>query len=52
MKIYEYCPHCETEVELPTTAMRQRCPECGEMITVCSLCYGESFKECPYEKEE
>ena len=50
MKIDEWCPFCETEVELPTQAMKQRCPVCGEVIIACSQCMGGKCSECEYEK--
>ncbi|MBO7235162.1 MAG: zinc-ribbon domain-containing protein [Alistipes sp.] len=36
--IYEYCPHCENEVELSNRFEVQICPKCGRPILPCSLC--------------
>ena len=37
-KTYEWCPHCDTEVELDATLGVQICPNCGMHIVVCSMC--------------
>ena len=37
-KIYEYCMHCESEVELEWDFKVQKCPICGSYIVPCSLC--------------
>lgn len=37
-KTTEYCPHCESEVELDCEFTLQRCPECGRLIAPCNLC--------------
>lgn len=39
--IYELCPYCGNEVELPAVMGRHVCPECGKKILTCSLCYDE-----------
>ena len=38
MKIDEYCPHCECEVELDNDFKVQICPNCGKHIVPCNLC--------------
>lgn len=56
MKIYfaelndkcdEWCPHCETEVELDTEFKMQICPNCGKPIAPCNLCGGVCVNPCP-----
>ena len=37
-KTYEYCPHCDTEVELDAELKVQTCPNCGKRIATCSMC--------------
>jgi predicted RNA-binding Zn-ribbon protein involved in translation (DUF1610 family) len=34
----EYCPHCDTVVELQPELMVQTCPHCGKRIVTCSMC--------------
>jgi predicted RNA-binding Zn-ribbon protein involved in translation (DUF1610 family) len=34
----EWCQHCETEVEISTEMIIQRCPNCGKYIIPCSMC--------------
>lgn len=55
-KTWEYCPHCENEVELknPVEKVRQRCPVCGEMILPCSICSKrtEGCRECAIKENE
>lgn len=36
----EWCPHCETEVELPLKLGQYKCPSCGKMILNCTMCPG------------
>ena len=36
--VYEYCPHCETEVSLINEFKVQKCPSCGRHIVPCNLC--------------
>ena len=38
-KTYEFCPHCDTEVELDADLKVQRCPNCGKHIVTCSMCH-------------
>lgn len=38
LKITEWCPHCESEVDLIASKRPQRCPNCGKWILPCSLC--------------
>lgn len=35
---YEYCPHCDTEVQLDAELKVQTCPHCGRRIVTCSMC--------------
>lgn len=53
-KSYEYCPHCETEVELSNEFKVQICPNCGKHIVPCNLCpllaEGNCQGLCPLEK--
>lgn len=34
----EYCPHCDTVVELEPELKVQKCPNCGKRIVACSMC--------------
>ncbi len=34
----EYCPHCDTVVELDAELKVQTCPNCGKRIVACSMC--------------
>ena len=50
---YEYCPLCETEVELEFEFKVQICPNCGKPILPCSICdmdFNPCFK-CPLQEE-
>lgn len=49
--VYEWCPHCETEVKLDAILKKQVCPNCGEIILPCALCNCDVVKctECPTE---
>lgn len=51
--IYEYCPHCDTEVTLMDEFKVQSCPNCGKKIVPCNLCplLGENkcTGNCPLE---
>lgn len=44
---FEYCPHCDTEVELKTEFKMQVCPNCGKPIAPCNLCCGICLSKCP-----
>lgn len=47
--IIEWCPHCETEVEIPAhLCITQTCPNCGKEILPCSLCNNDivNCREC------
>ena len=37
-KTQEYCPHCDTIVELDAELKVQTCPNCGKRIVTCSVC--------------
>lgn len=47
---WEWCPHCDSEVELKCEMKPQVCPVCGKWICPCSLCDG-CKKDCEIEKE-
>lgn len=53
---WEWCPHCEEEVELQSKFEVQVCPSCGRPILPCNLCVdcaGWNSKDCPlYDKEQ
>lgn len=46
-KCYEWCQHCDTEVELDTRFEIQVCPNCGELLAPCNLCGGYCPSPCP-----
>lgn len=46
-KCWEWCPHCEEEVELDTRFEMQICPSCGKPIAPCNLCGGRCITPCP-----
>lgn len=47
----EWCSHCDTEVELKTEIVRQKCPSCGEEILPCSVCtVNYDCNNCPDDK--
>lgn len=46
-KCWEWCPHCEDEVELDTRFEMQICPSCGKPIAPCNLCGGYCPTPCP-----
>lgn len=51
--VYEWCSHCEDEVELKAEFKVQICPNCGRPILPCAMCdmdFNPCFK-CPLEKE-
>lgn len=44
----EWCPYCDTEVELEYDLKVQMCPSCGKWITPCSVCpLTKCIKPCP-----
>lgn len=43
----EWCSHCCEEVQLVSRFEAQICPNCGERILPCSICFMESCNECP-----
>ena len=43
--IYELCPYCGTEVEIPAVMAVHECPKCGKKILPCSLCH-EEWTDC------
>ena len=47
-KVYEHCPHCDSDVLLDAEFRIQTCPNCGEKIKPCALCDMDSVKcsEC------
>lgn len=50
--IDELCPHCGDEVVLKSIFANQVCPECGKLISPCSLCDFNKCdcKNCPLQK--
>ncbi len=51
----EWCPHCDTEVEIPATMDGHTCPACGKRLLPCSHCR-ETYPKyscvlCPLEDE-
>ena len=51
MRVTEWCPHCEDEVELEEKFERQECPNCKEKILPCAQCVIYECSRCPLEKE-
>lgn len=52
-KTDEWCPYCDTEVELDCELKVQKCPSCGYWITPCSICpLTDCSKPCPLERME
>ena len=52
-KVDEWCPYCDTEVELEHELKVQRCPSCGHWIVPCSICpLTKCTKPCPLERLE
>ena len=52
-KANEWCPYCDTEVELEHELKVQRCPSCGHWIVPCSICpLTKCTKPCPLERLE
>lgn len=49
MTTYEYCPHCESEVELKAELSVQKCPNCGMYIVACSMCE-ECISHCKLDE--
>lgn len=52
----EWCPECDSEVELPRKLGVYRCPNCGKWMVNCSMCYltenGRcSWSNCPLSYE-
>lgn len=52
----EYCPHCDSYVELAGELKVQKCPNCGKWIVPCTLCpptdclQGYCSAKCPLER--
>lgn len=47
----EYCPHCDSMVDLSNEFKVQRCPNCGKWIVPCSICpLDQCSKHCPLER--
>jgi predicted RNA-binding Zn-ribbon protein involved in translation (DUF1610 family) len=53
-KISEWCPKCNTEVELEESFTTQICPNCNKEILPCCMCDNDEVNcnECPLEKTE
>ena len=51
-KVDEYCPHCQTDVQLDAKFEQQICPNCGKMILPCNLCDWNrcDCNNCPLKK--
>lgn len=49
--ISEWCAHCEEEVSLWSCFEPQTCPNCGNKILPCSMCYSENCNNCPLNHE-
>lgn len=47
--IFEFCPHCQQDVELKEEFKVQVCPNCGKPILPCAMCDNDKVKcsECP-----
>ncbi|QIA28658.1 hypothetical protein [Phage f2b1] len=49
----EWCPHCDTEVELDSVMKAQKCPNCQVLILPCTYCNDITDKpdcvKCPLE---
>jgi len=52
--ILEWCPYCNTEVELDNCMQMQKCPNCEKDIAPCNTCFDEDIRdlsdncdECP-----
>ena len=50
--IYEWCPFCDTEVELLATYEVQNCPHCGHLLKPCSFCTVQCMKKCPLDDRD
>ena len=47
----EWCPHCDTCVDLESELKVQRCPNCGKWIVPCSVCpLQDCSSKCPLER--
>lgn len=47
--IWEWCPECDSEVQLEDVMKVQKCPECGADILPCTYCidiYGGCATPC------
>ena len=51
--VFEWCPHCEEEVEIEFKFKVQICPNCGAPILPCSVVDGcfNRCNVCPLEKD-
>lgn len=50
-KTYEFCPHCENEVKIPSHRPSP-CPKCKEVILPCSACPVLKADNCNWSKNE
>lgn len=49
--IEEWCPHCDTCVDLENEFKVQRCPNCGKRIVPCNICPLEQCaRPCPLSR--
>lgn len=47
----EYCPHCDSMVDLSNEFKVQRCPNCGKWNVPCSICpLDQCSSRCPLER--
>lgn len=45
--VYEYCPHCDCEVNLENELKVQSCPKCGKKLVPCNICPLLADGKCP-----
>lgn len=61
MKIFEYCPVCNGEIELNYKGfVMHKCTDCANELKPCSICdaytdskvkiYAQSCSQCPFER--
>ena len=49
--VAEWCPYCETEVQLKAELAVQECPNCGMYIVACSMCEDMHCDDCPLDQQ-
>lgn len=53
--VSEYCPHCQSEVEINATMRWHFCPVCGNPIMPCAMCDCDKTnceKDCPLKDKK